>query len=339
MRAVLFYAPKDIKLEELSSPELNNGELRVKIQAAVTGGTDLKTYLRGHPRIITKIPSKFGYEFAGSVIESKNPKFKVGDRLISANTAPCYQCYFCDKKEHELCENLEFLNGSFAEEIIIPAQIAKHNTYKLHDSLSYEKAVLTQTLAVALHGFYKSGIKDGDKVCVYGIGAIGQSFIKLCKALKKNVEVFAVGSSSLKLELAKKNRADYVINYKKTKVEEYISERTDYGCDVVIEAVGKPETWEMALKLVRPGGLMNFFGGCPRDTEIRLDTFQAHYLELRTVGVFHHTPHYIQEALKIITQNKIDLSDLITDKMPLAELEMALKKMNAGEALKVLIQP
>lgn len=339
MKAFLFYAPEKIKLEDISSAQLSQDELRVKIQAAVTGGTDLKTYLRGHPRIIKETPSKFGYEFVGSVIESKSPKFRVGDRVISANTAPCYECYFCSKKEYELCENLEFLNGSFAEEIIIPAQITKHNTYKLQDSLSYEKAVLTQTLAVALHGFYKSGIKDGDKVCVYGIGAIGQCFIKLCKTLKKDIEVFAVGSSSLKLESAKKNKADYVINYKKAKVEEYISERTDYGCDVVIEAVGKPETWEMALKLVRPGGLVNFFGGCPRGTNISLDTFQAHYLELRTVGVFHHTPQYIQEALKLITEKKIDLSDLITDIMPLAELETALKKMNSGEALKVLIKP
>jgi L-iditol 2-dehydrogenase len=339
MKAFLFYEPEKIQLEEVSPEELAHGELRVKIQSSVTGGTDLKTYLRGHPRIITKTPSKFGYEFAGTVIESKSPKFKIGDRVISANTAPCYECYFCDKKEFELCENLEFLNGSFSEEIIIPAQITKHNTYKIHESISFDKAVLTQTLAVALHGFYKSGIKDGDKVCVYGIGAIGQCFIKLCKAFKKNIEVFAVGSSNLKLELAKKNKADYVINYKKTKVAEYISERTDYGCDVVIEAVGKPEAWEMALKLVRPGGLVNFFGGCPKGSSIEIDTFQAHYLELRTVGVFHHTPHYIQEALRIISENKIDLSDLVTDTMPLSELETALKKMNAGEAIKVLIKP
>lgn len=339
MKAALFYGPENIKLEESNLPELAQGEVLVQVKAALTGGTDVKTYLRGHPRIIKKTPSSFGYEFSGIIKQSKSEKFKTGDRVVAANTAPCYECYFCKKKEYELCENLDFLNGSFAEEIIIPAQIVKHNTYKIPEGLSFEKAALVQTLAVALHGFEKSQIKDGDVVCIYGIGAIGQCFIKLCKILRKDIEIFAVGSSELKLELAKKNKAHYVVNYKKTNIEEYIDERTDYGCDVVIEAVGKPEAWSKALRLVRPGGLVNFFGGCPKGTSVELDTFQAHYLELRTVGVFHHTPRHIQEALKLISQGKIDLSDLITETANLDQLEDALKKMISGEALKVLIKP
>lgn len=338
MKAALFYGPEDIRLEETKLPELSDGEVLVAVKAALTGGTDVKTYLRGHPRIIKKTPSSFGYEFSGIVKESKSAKFKAGDRIVSANTAPCYECYFCKKEEFELCENLDFLNGSFAEEIIIPAQIVKHNSYKLPEGLSFEKAAMLQTLAVALHGFEKSQIKDGDIVCVYGIGAIGQCFIKLCKALKKDIEVYAVGSSELKLELAKKNKADHVVNYKKTKIEEYIDERTDYGCDVVIEAVGKPEAWTQALKLVRPGGLVNFFGGCPKGTNIELDTFQAHYSELRTVGVFHHTPKYIKQALDLISSKKIDMSDLISETATLDQLEESLKKMLSGEVLKVLIQ-
>ena len=338
MKAALFYGPEKIQVEDIDLPTLCDGEVSVKIEAALTGGTDVKTYLRGHPRIIKSIPSSFGYEFSGIIAESKSKKFKTGDRVIAANTAPCYECFFCKKEEYELCENLDFLNGSFAEEIIVPSQIVKHNTYIIPEALSFKAAALTQTLAVALHGFHKSQIKDGDKVCIYGIGAIGQCFIKLCKTLRKDVEVFAIGSSELKLELAKKNKADYTINYKKTNIGEYIDERTDYGCDVVIEAVGKPEAWAQALKLVRPGGLVNFFGGCPKGTSVELDTFQAHYSELRTVGVFHHTPKYIEEALKLLSNGTLDLSDLITDEMPLDQLEDALKKMISGEALKISIQ-
>ena len=339
MKAALFYGPEEIKLEDCELPKLADGEVLVKIAAALTGGTDLKTYLRGHPRIIKTIPSRFGYEFSGAVTESKSKKFKTGDRIVAANTAPCYECFFCKKEEYELCENLDFLNGSFAEEIIIPAQIAKHNTYIIPESLDFKIAALTQTLAVALHGFHKSQIKNGDKVCIYGIGAIGQCFIKLCKALRKDVEVFAVGSSKLKLDLAHSNQADHVLNYKEVYIETFIKEKTTHGVDVTIEAVGKPEAWAQALKLVRPGGLVNFFGGCPKGTSIELDTFQAHYSEVRTVGVFHHTPQYMQEALKLLSDKTLDLDDLITDEMPLAELETALKKMLSGEALKVLIKP
>ncbi len=338
MQSFQFYGPSDIRLTELPKPELTDGEILVKVEAALTGGTDVKTYLRGHPRIIKTIPSAFGYEFSGVVSESLSESFKVGDRVVSANTAPCYECFFCKKKEFELCENLEFLNGSFAEYIKIPASIVKHNTYKLPDNTNFKLAACSQTLAVALHGFEKSQIQDGDIVCVYGIGAIGQCFIKLCKQLRKRVTVITIGSSELKIKLAQGNGADHIINYKTTDTEAAVKAIAPYGCDVVIEAVGQTQTWAEVFKLVRPGGLINFFGGCPKGTKVELDTFQAHYQELRTVGVFHHRPEYIKQALDLISTNTIKMEDLISHEMSLEKLEDALKMMISGEALKVVLR-
>ena len=334
MLSYQYHGPKDIRLEEVCLPALADGEVLVNIRAALTGGTDVKTYLRGHPKLIKTIPSSFGYEFSGDVIVSNSDKFRAGMRVVAANTSPCYKCFFCEKQEFELCEHLEYLNGSFAEQIIVPAHIVKHNLYEFSRDLDYKYAAMTQTLAVALHGLVKSQIKAGDNVVVLGLGAIGQCFIKLCKSYLQDITVFALGRSQLKLDLAKANQADYVIEFSDLS---QLKQLLPYGADVVIEAIGKPETWQQALGLVRPGGLVNFFGGCELGSKIELDTYQAHYQELRTVGVFHHTPYYIKEALSFIANGIIDVSNLITATAPLNQLQAVLESMLQGENLKVCI--
>lgn len=345
MRSWLFYGPKDIRLEEISKPIIGERGVLVQIAAATTGGTDTKTYLRGHPRIIKTIPSAFGYEFAGEITESNIDGFKAGDRVIAANTAPCYECFFCKKEEFQLCENLDFLNGSFAEYIKIPAQIAKHNLYKIPDNLDYKAAVMTQTLAVALQGFIKTEIQTGDVIAIYGLGAIGQCFIKLCKNYIDGVTVVAIGRSEQKLQLAKANGADHCLN--SSQGDCHITLRApgndgglgySYGADKVIEAVGKIETWQEAMSLVRPGGTVNFFGGAPKGSKIELDTYQLHYQETKIIGSFHHQPKYIKEALDLIASGKIKMDDLISHEMKLEDLEKALQMMINGEAIKILIQ-
>lgn len=336
MKAVLFYGPKDIRYEELAEFELEPGEILLKIEAAFTGGTDVKTYLRGHPRIIKEIPSTFGYEFSGYVekLGDSVTGVQLGDRVIASNTVPCYECFFCKKEEYSLCENLDFLNGSFAEYIKVPAKIVKHNFYKIPDDLDFESAAMTQTLAVALHGFRRSNIKAGDNLLIYGLGPIGQSFIKLSKVLVPDLTVIAVGRSQFKRDLARENGADYVYH-----LDDDIRKDFPYGADVVIEAVGKPDAWQHVMQLVRPGGLVNFFGGCPKGSKVEMDTFQLHYEEVRTIGVFHHTPKYMKEALELLASKKIQMKNLITDEMPLKDLEKALEKHINGEAMKILIRP
>lgn len=338
MKAVLFYGPQDLKLEEINNPNIGKGEVLIEIKAALTGGTDLKTFLQGHPKIIKSIPSAFGYEFSGIIKESKNEKFSAGEKVVAANTAPCYKCFFCIKHEFELCENLEFLNGSFAESIKIPEQIVNHNLYKIPESLDFTTAAAVQTLAVTLHGFEKSHIKDGDLVCVYGIGAIGLCFIKLCKSLFKNTKVIAIGNSNLKKNLAQKNGADYTFDYTDASFIKNIKAINNYGADVVFEATGKPEVWNQCLQIVRPGGLVNFFGGCKKETKIELDTYQVHYLETRIIGTFHHQPKYIKAALDLLANKTINIRDLITHEFELKDLEKALLLMQTGECIKALIK-
>ncbi len=342
MKSILFYGPEDVRYEEIDKPSPRKGEVLVKIKYAATGGTDLKTYLRGHPRIIKEIPSRFGYELVGEIEEigTDVEGFKIGDSVVPANTAPCYKCFFCKKEEYSLCENLEFLNGSFSQYIVIPENIVKHNLYKLKAEADIKTAVMTQTLAVALHGYERSNIKDGDFVTVYGLGAIGQSFIKLAKKLN-NVNVIALGRSKQKLDLAKNNGADFVIdinNLDGTAIESKIKEICPYGSDVVIEAVGKEEAWQNCINLVRPGGLINYFGGCRKGTKIELDTYRVHYEEIKIIGVFHHSPKYMRSALRMIENCEIDMSDLISEEIRLKDFKTAMEKHSEGKVIKILIK-
>lgn len=342
MKSILFYGPGDVRYEDIDKPSPGEGEVLVKIRYAATGGTDLKTYLRGHPRIIKEIPSRFGYELVGEIEELGTGvrDFQIGDSVVPANTSPCYKCFFCKKEEYSLCENLEFLNGSFSEYIIIPKNIVKHNLYKLKKETDLRAAVMTQTLAVALHGYERSNIKDGDFVSVYGLGAIGQTFIKVAKKLN-DIKVIALGRSKQKLDLARNNGADFVIdigNINGAVIESKIKEICPYGSDVLIEAVGKKEAWQNCINLVRPGGLINYFGGCKKGTNIELDTYKVHYEEIKIIGVFHHSPKYIKAALNMIENCDIDMSDLISDEKKLKDFKTAMEKHREGKVFKILMK-
>lgn len=343
MNAVRFYAPENIKYEQTDIKDPKNGEVRVKIEAALTCGTDLKTYRRGHPVLIKKTPSGFGHEFAG-VVESvgKNVTgFKVGDRVVAANSAPCGECYFCKRGLYNLCENLEFLNGAYAEYINVPERIVKKNMIKIDDNLSFEKAAFCEPLANVVHGIANMDIQKGQTVAVVGIGTIGLMFVRLAKL--KGAKVIAAGRNPLKIKLAKEfGGADEVIDLTKYKNPDKILlslTEEGKGFDAAIECVGLPEIWERMFKLVRKGGMINLFGGCKSGTTINIDTRRLHYDELKVIGVFHHTPQYFREAYELIASGQIDVEKLITHVMPLSQTEQALQMVAESKAIKVLLKP
>ncbi len=342
MKAVLFYAPGDIRFEEVPRPTAGRGEVVVQVKAALTCGTDLKTYKRGHPVMIQKAPTVFGHELAG-VIAELGPDvegFSVGQRVVAANSAPCNHCFYCRKGRHSLCENLEFLNGSYAEFITIPARIVKQNLLPIPHGVTFRQAALVEPLACIVHGIERSKIQLGDTVCIIGQGPIGLMFTRLAKL--KGAWVIAVDRVPFRLEKALQFGADEIVAASAVPdtVEAVRSLTPEWrGVDVAIEAVGLPETWEQAVAMTRPGGLVNLFGGCKAGSHIKVDTRRLHYDELEIIGVFHHTPRYIRTALSLISSGQIDADALITHEMPLERLEEALQLVASGEALKVAIVP
>ncbi len=343
MRAALFYRPGDVRYEEMAVPLPGPGEILVKIGAALTCGTDLKCYRRGHPVLLKDFPSPFGHEFAGTVaaVGEGVTAFVPGDRVVSANSAPCYDCFYCRKGKPNLCEHLDLLNGAYADYLRIPARIVAHNTYKVSEHVSFEAAAFTEPLAVSLRGMELSGVGFGDRVAVIGLGPIGQLLVRTAKL--KGAHVTALARNPLKLKTAKTfGGADVTVSLRESPGTGEIREAytpEGRGFDVVIEAVGLPETWEKSIDLVRRGGVVNLFGGCQSGTRITVDTRRVHYDEITLISLFHHTPEFFARALALISTGAIDPAGLVSDVMPMSRVAEALEQVEAGRAIKIALRP
>ncbi len=343
MKAVLFYGPENIKYEDVRLRPLNKGEVLVRIKSALTCGTDVKTYRRGHPVLIKSIPSGFGHEFAGIVekVGDNVDNVKVGDRVVAANSAPCGECFYCRHEEYNLCENLDLLNGAYAEYIIVPERIVQKNMLILPEDLSFDKAAFCEPLANVVHGVERTEIKAGQTVGIIGIGPIGLMFARLAKL--KGANVIVAGRNPLKLKMAEEFAyADEIIDLKKyPNPEKIFKEFTEEkkGLDVAVECVGLPEIWERIFSCVRPGGTVHFFGGCKSGSKVSFDTTKMHYGDIKLMSVFHHTPKYFRQALEYIKSGDVEVEKLITDTLALKDVEFAMKQHIAGKAIKYLIKP
>jgi L-iditol 2-dehydrogenase len=343
MTAAVLYGKEDMKIEKVPIPRVGDGEVLVKVQVALTCGTDLKVYQRGyHARMIVP-PALFGHELAG-VIEEVGPHvkgFKRGMRVVALNSAPCGMCFYCSKHQENLCEDLLFNNGAYAEYIRIPKRIVETNMLAVPSDVSYEEAAMVEPLACVLRGLHETGVEIGDTVTVIGGGSIGMMFMQVAKLTGCNV--IAVVKRDAQVEGAKRIGAHEVIQITKVSdaVEAVRAITPDRrGSDVVIEAVGRPEAWEWSIDMVRKGGTVNFFGGCASGTKVNLDTQRLHYSEVTLKSTFHHTPETVRRAFALIAERKIKGTDYITGEAPLSRLQHVLRHMlNRNGDIKTAIIP
>jgi L-iditol 2-dehydrogenase len=247
-------------------------------------------------------------------------RFKVGQRLMAANSAPCNQCFYCRLGDVNLCEDLLFNNGAYAEYMRIPARIVEKNTYALPDHVTYQDAALCEPLACVMRGLEETGLGAGNTVAVIGLGPIGLMFVRLANVL--GARVIAIGRRKSQVDRATGMGADEVlISAHGSDVVHAVRELTGgYGADVAIEAVGIPETWEQAVRMVRRGGTVNFFGGCPSESRVALDTNLLHYSEITCKASFHHTPSHIRKALECVSRREITAADFVNRVEPLGNL-------------------
>jgi len=343
MTAAVLYGKEDVKIERVPIPRVAHGEVLIKVQVALTCGTDLKVYQRGyHARMIVP-PALFGHELAG-VIEEVGPGvkgFKSGMRVVALNSAPCQMCFYCSKHQENLCEDLLFNNGAYAEYIKIPRRIVESNMLAVPSNVTYEEAAMVEPLACVLRGLHETNLEIGDTVVVIGGGPIGLMFVQVAKL--KGCNVIAVAKRDSQVNAVKKMGADEVIQITQVQdpVEAVRALTPDRrGADVVIEAVGRPEAWEWSIDMVRKGGVVNFFGGCASGTKVNLDTNRLHYSEITLKATFHHTPETVRKAFALIAERKIRSADYITGEAPLSRLQQVLRHMlNRNGDIKTAIIP
>ncbi len=340
MRAAVLYGQENIIVEQVPPATLNPGEVRIKIEAALTCGTDLKVYKRGyHARMIVP-PAVFGHELAG-IISEVTPQTKgwqTGERVVVANSAPCGECFYCHNQQENLCDDLLFLNGAYAESIAVPERLVEKNLLRLKPETKFLDAALVEPLACVVQGVVDTQLRAGQNVLVIGAGPIGLMFVALARHM--GCLVTAAGRGEVRLQTARRLGAERVIDLTgRSNLMHAIQAEPNPPFDVVIEAVGKPEVWEAATRLVRKGGKVNFFGGCPSGTHVSLDTALIHYSNLSLLASFHHTPRTIRRALELIEAGVIHAGDFVDGTCPLSLLPELFKSMTAGNrVVKTLVQ-
>jgi L-iditol 2-dehydrogenase len=344
MTAAVLHGREDVRIERVSVPAIAEDEVLVRVEVALTDGTDLKVWKQGfHARMINP-PALFGHELAGTVAEvggAVTRGIRVGQRVVPANSAPCDKCFYCRKGQPNLCEDLLFNNGAYAEYIRIPGRIVRQNMLEIPDHVSMQDAALAEPLACVLRGIHETGIRPGDTVAVIGCGPIGLKFIRILS--RRKARVIAIGKRRSQIIAAQHMGAWRTLDASELHNPiEAVRGLTDAkrGPDAVIEAVGQPTTWEWALQMVRKGGTVNLFAGCAKGTEVKINPWALHYSEIAVKSTFHHTPRFMREALDAISRGEIRAADLITAHAPLAELPAVFEKMkDRSGQLKTAIIP
>jgi L-iditol 2-dehydrogenase len=331
MTAAVLYGREDLKIESVDIPKLAEDEVLVRVKVALTCGTDLKVWKQGfHPRMIVP-PAIFGHELSG-IVEAKgsavNGGIHAGMRVVPSNSAPCNVCLFCRKEHANLCEDLLFNNGAYAEYIRIPGRIVRQNLLVIPDHVSFVDAAMVEPLACVLRGIEETGINPGDTAVIIGCGPIGLKFIRILAA--RQVRVIALGKRKSQVRAAE--RLGAIAAFDVTQLEnpvQAVRQLTEggRGADDVIEAVGSTTTWQWAIQMVRKGGTVNLFGGCPRGSQVQFDPAALHYSEVTIKSTFHHTPRFIREALETIARGEVRASDFITGEIPLTELPQMFEHM------------
>jgi len=291
----VFHGPGDLRLEEVPRPEpRDEGDVLVQVEVALTDGTDLKAFRRGHPVLLGPPPSPFGHELCGVDVAT-------GRRVVAANSAPCGDCSACRRGQETLCEHLfPLLNGAYAEFVLVPERIARVNLLPVPPGMPPEVAAMVEPLACCLHGVDVAAVSPGDTVAVLGLGPIG---LMLCACVADvGGWPVGVGSRPERRALAPAFGAET---------------GSGEGADVVIEAAGTPEAWALALELVRPGGTVLAFGGLPRETRVEIDPYRIHYEEVTLRGAFHHTPRHVRAALAFLGSGAYPFERLLTHQVGL----------------------
>jgi len=338
MRQAILIEPGKLTIQDVPVPEPSEGEVVIKINTALTCGTDLKAFVRGHTLI--PMPGPFGHEYSGTVTKTGSgvADFKEGDHVMGVHSAPCLKCSYCSRGLHNLCESImeNKALGAFSDFLLLPAHVAKQNLFHKPENLSFAEAALLEPLSCIVHPYGNLNLRNVETAAVLGSGPIGLMHLAYLKA--QGIKVIVSEYFDDKLSLAEQLGA-----YRTTTphdVGDAVKQATDnLGVDLLIECTGQPGVWEKSVHYVRRGGTVVLFGGCTANSNVTYDTHRLHYDELTLTGSFHFTPSDVRTAYQLLAESVLDLSLLISATFPLKDIEKAFLLLKEGKGIKYALNP
>jgi L-iditol 2-dehydrogenase len=339
MKAGYLVAPGRVEVRNEPVPAPEPGGLVVRVRAALTDGTDLKAFRRGHPQM--PFPSKFGHEFSGDVsaVGARCAAFAAGDAIMCVHSAPCGACYWCERAQEELCESVMSTKilGAYAEFIAVPERIVAQNAFRKPTDLSYEAAAFLEPLACVVHSLGAAALAPGDVALVIGDGGFGILHALLARA--RGARPILAGRRAERLATARSMGIADVVDSSADLAAAVRAASGGRGADAVIETTGTQAVWESAPDFARRGGTAVLFGGLPGGARVTYDAARLHYDEVRLVSPFHFTPRDVRAAFDLLASHAIEPLPLVSDRFALARLPEAFAELDAGHGLKYAIVP
>ncbi len=337
-RAAYLLAPGEVEVREVPVPRPGPGEVLLRVERALAGGTDRKSFARGHPQI--PMPGPFGHRYAGTVaaLGGGAPALEIGQPVMGVHSAPCLACDLCRKGRPHLCPEVmrEKVLGAFGEYLCVPAPVARQNLFPRPAGLDAGHAVFLEPLACVVHGLGLVDWRGVERVLVLGLGSMGLLFAQLLPRHTAAARAGA-GRQAPRLELARRFGLDPVVDVGTRPLSEQLPAGERF--DVVIECTGRPDGWQAAFERAAPGGQVLLFGGLPRGATFSADAYRIHYEEVRVLGAFHFAPADVARAREHLQTGGLQLGPLVSGCLPLARLPEALRRLEAGEGLQYAIDP
>lgn len=345
MKVALYYGKKDIRIKEIDYPKCPPGGVILKVKYVGICGGDVRNYYLGTNMI--KTPMVTGHEVAGEVVEvgTDHGTYKVRDRLAMGPIVYCGSCFYCQNKMTSMCKNLKQIGfqfpGGFEEFMPIPAEVfIRGSIVPIPQGLSFKYAAACEPLSSCLYAQERAGVTLGDKVAIFGAGAIGCIHIQVAK-LRGASKVIMIDIVKERLEIAKKFGADYYIDGKTSDLKAEIDAVTEgLGADKAIIAAPSAAAIEQSIPIVRKRATVVIFGGLSKNnSKTELDGNAIHYNDLNLMGHFGQERRHVLLALELIKEDKISAKKLITDIFPLKKIYEGLRLLKEKKALKILIKP
>ena len=339
MKVAMYYNNHDVRIEEMPIPKISDDELLVKVQASGICGSDVMEWYR-----LKTAPRVLGHEIAGDIVEvGKNvKKYSIGDRVFISHHVPCNNCNFCNNNQHTLCDTLHSTNfypGGFAEYLKVPQINVENGTFLLPHEISYEEGAFIEPLACVVRGFRIADMKPKQNVLVLGAGIAGLLQIKLAKAMGAG-KIFATDINEHRLQIAKKFGADITINAKENVAELVKKNNEGKLADFVILCAGVPSAVKQAFESVTPGGTILFFAMTKPGVEIPFPLFDVWNKQVKIVSTYAGAPKDIADAIELIRSKKVEVTDMISHKLPLSEAAKGFQLVaEAQDSIKVIIEP
>jgi len=339
MRQAHLIAPRTIEWRESGTPKPGPGEILVQIRAALTCGTDLKTYRRGHPKLRY---GPFGHEASGDVIAIGKgvDRFAKGDAVMWVQTAPCGECEQCARGLENLCEHLfdDIALGAYGEELMLPAKVVRQNVYKKPEKLSYIEAAFLEPFACVVHGWNVLRRANARRplpsdVTIIGAGTIG--LLHLVYAVRAGVKTTVIARGAARSELARSLGARTIVDADDTHSVEALAGTAS----AVIECAGTQQTWTLATALARTGGRVLLFSGLPSDTAAAFDAGKIHYGETALLGAFHFMPADVREAYELLSRGGIDVKPLVSSVQKMDDVVDVFERLDRREGHKFALVP